>query len=369
MSNKVADFGRTIDKLISGEELSRAATREAFSQILQAEQTEMHQGALLAGITAKGPSPRELAGAWQAIFELDTVKVTPRTERPLLDNCGTGMDGFKTFNISTAAALVGVAGGVPMARHGARGITSGCGTVDLCEALGVDAECRAELVTESIEACGIGLFNGMSQTVHPQALFRVLSRMQFGSILNIVASLANPVAPEYGVRGVYDKDLVRPVIQTMKEIGFKRALVFHGASGNGHKGIDELSPVDTNLSAELSEDGSIREFRISPQELGINKDAQLEEIASGASVQEEALRLARIVTGRDQGTLYETVCLNAAPIFYISGAVSSLEQGMEKSRELIDSGRVLDKLSQWVESQNRDPRAGAARLKTLLESV
>jgi anthranilate phosphoribosyltransferase len=369
MNNNLVDFGETIDTLISGEDLSRAATREAFTRILEAEQTEMHQGAFLAAITAKGPTPRELAGAWQAIFELDTVKVNTETAQPLLDNCGTGMDGFKTFNISTAAALVAAAGGVPMARHGARGITSGCGTVDLCESLGVDAECRAELVKSSIETSGIGLFNGMSRTVHPQALFRVLSRMQFGSILNIAASLANPVSPEYGVRGVYAKNLVPSVAQTMKEIGFKRALVFHGTSGNCQKGMDELSPVGTNLAAELCSDGSIREFQVFPQDVGVSKDCRLEEIASGDSVGEEALRLARIATGRDRGTLYETVCLNAAPIFYISGAVSSLKQGVDKSRELIASGRVLDSLYQWVGSQNRDPRAGIARLEAVLESV
>jgi anthranilate phosphoribosyltransferase len=363
------NFGKLVDKLISGQNLSREETREAFVQILKKEQTEIHQGAFLAAITAKGPHPQEIAGAWEAIFELDTVKVRPETTKPLLENCGTGMDGFKTFNISTTAALIGAAGNRAMARHGARAITSNCGTVDLCEALGVDVECAPDLVKESIEECGIGIFNGMSQTVHPQALFRILSQMSFGSILNITASLANPVCPKYGVRGVYAKDLVLPVAQIMKEIGFKRAVVFHGLTGNGQGGIDELSPVHKSLVAELSEDGEIREFEIWPQEVGINKRAHLQEIARGDSIQDEALRLLRIICGKDRSTLYETVCLNAAPIFYVSGAVSSFKQGMEMSRAIIDSGKVLDGLCKWVNVQNSDSKLGKEKLESLLGFV
>lgn len=369
MQDKIKTFGKIVDKLISGKDLSRPETREAFTQILENEQTELHQGAFLAALTAKGPTPKELAGAWEAIFELDTIKVQPQTSKPLLDNCGTGMDGFKTFNISTAAALVGAAGDSALARHGARAITSKCGTVDLCEALGVDVECATDLVKASIEKCSIGIFNGMSQTVHPQALFRILSRMSFGSILNITASLANPVCPDYGVRGVYARELVLPVAQTMKEIGYKRAVVLHGLSGNGCGGIDELSPVANSLVAELEEDGRIREYEICPQKLGLNKNARLYEIARKDSVQEEALRLLKIVSGKDKGTLYETVCLNAAPVFYVSGAVSSFKQGMEKSRELVDSGKVLDRLCKWVEVQNKEPGTGMKRLERLLEYV
>ena len=367
MQKHIKVFGKILDKLIAGNNLSRSETREAFTQVLENEQPEMHQGAFLAAITAKGPTPWELAGVWEAIFELDTVKVKPETHRPLLDNCGTGMDGFKTFNISSAAALVGAAGQCALARHGARAITSNCGTVDLCEALGVDVECDAGLVKESIEKCSVGIFNGMSQTVHPSALFRILSRMSFGSILNIAASMANPVCPHYGVRGVYSEELILPVIRTMQEIGYKRAVVLHGLSKNGEGVMDELSPVAKTRVAELEEDGHIREYEICPEKLGIKQNARIEEIARGDSVQDEALRLLKIFSGKDKGTLYETVCLNAAPIFYVAGTVSSFEEGLEKSRAIIDSGQVLDRLCTWVELQNSRPEHGKKRLESLLE--
>ncbi len=106
MNDKAKLFGHSIYRLIAGEDLSREQTRDLFAEILRGEQTDIHQGAFLSAITAKGPSPREIAGAWQAIYDLDTVKVSPNTPKPLLDNCGTGMDSFKTFNISTCSGIV-----------------------------------------------------------------------------------------------------------------------------------------------------------------------------------------------------------------------------------------------------------------------
>lgn len=358
-------FGDKIDRLIQGTPLSRAETREAVLRILDNSQSEIHQGAFLAAITAKGPTPDEIAGAWEAIYEVDTTKVSLRTDRPVVDNCGTGMDGFKTFNISTAAAVVAAAGGVDMARHGARAVTSACGTVDLCEALGVDVECPVGMVRESIEKAGIGLFNGMSAEVHPTALFRILSRMRFGSILNIAASLANPANPRRGVRGVYDPAMVRPVAETMRAIGFERALVFHGNSGNGVGGMDELSPVAASIAAELTPDGAIREFTLPPEAVGLRFTGSLKTIAAAAGPEEEALRLLRIFSGQDRGGCFETVCLNSAPVFYIAGLTDDLSEGVAMARRIIASGQAHEKLRAWVRAQNRNPDGGLARLEAL----
>ena len=110
------------------------------------EQPDLQQGAFLAAITAKGATPAEIAGIWEAIYEIDTVQVHPDVNGPLVENCGTGMDGIKTFNISTAASLVAASDGITMAKHGARAISSKCGAVDILETLGVDVECDANLV-------------------------------------------------------------------------------------------------------------------------------------------------------------------------------------------------------------------------------
>ncbi len=369
MNDKFKKFGNSITSLISGIDLNRKQTRELVSEILNNKQSEIHQGAFLAAITAKGPCPDEIAGAWDAIYDIDTVKIRPDTKQPMVDNCGTGMDSFKTFNISTAAAIVAAAGGICLARHGARAITSRCGTVDLCETLGVDVECPVETVKTSIEKVGIGLFNAMSPFVHPQALFRILSQMSFGSILNIAASLANPVMPKYGVRGVYAKQMISPVIETMKEIGFKRALAFHGTSGTGVGGIDELSPVGKSYVAELEPDGNILRYTVDPNSVGLMNTIKLKDIAARNDPREEAHRLLRLFTGIDKGPLYETICLNTAPIFYVTGEVDTLQKGVEKARDIIDSGQAMDKLWQWVQSQNRNPHAGEENLKALLGKI
>ncbi|MEG0377746.1 MAG: anthranilate phosphoribosyltransferase, partial [Eubacterium sp.] len=181
------DYGQVITSLINRESLSKEKSKAMFMEILNDDQTPMQQGAFLAALSAKGPTAAEVAGSFEAIYEVDTRKVTPKTLSPIVENCGTGMDTFKTFNISTVAGIIAAAAGVPMAKHGSRALTSVCGTIDALEAMGVDVDCSVDLVKESIEKTNIGIFNGMSPEVHPTALGRVLSQISFGSVLNISA--------------------------------------------------------------------------------------------------------------------------------------------------------------------------------------
>ena len=141
MSDQERTFGSGIGKLVNGEDLSRQRAKEMFDQVLLNEETDMQQGAFLAALTAKGETAEEIAAGWEAIYEQDTVKVEPEVSSPLVENCGTGMDELNTFNISTSASIVAAAGGVTMAKHGSRAITSVCGTIDILEMLGVDVEC------------------------------------------------------------------------------------------------------------------------------------------------------------------------------------------------------------------------------------
>ncbi|MEA2053312.1 MAG: anthranilate phosphoribosyltransferase, partial [Euryarchaeota archaeon] len=155
MDNNIRDFGTKISDLIREEDVTREEVRAMFRQVLLNEQPDLQQGAFLAALTAKGETPEEIAGIWDAIYELDTVPVTPTVPQPLVENCGTGMDALKTFNISTAAAIVAAADGVYMTKHGARAISSNCGAIDILESVGIDVECDTELVKRSIEKAGI----------------------------------------------------------------------------------------------------------------------------------------------------------------------------------------------------------------------
>ena len=368
MEESLRYFGSRVDRLIRGMDLNREEANFLFRQILKDEQPDLQQGAFLAAITAKGASAEEIAGIWQAIYDMDTVKVRPEVWGPLVDNCGTGMDGIKTFNISTAASLVAAAEGINMAKHGSRAITSRCGAVDILEALGVDVECDADLVKRSIERAGIGIFNGMSQRVHPSALYRILSQIRFGTVLNVAGSLANPARPEYALRGVYSQDLLLPVAQAMKQIGYKRAFVVHGRSRDGSRGMDELSSLGRSYVAEIAEDASIIEHSLMPQDLGI-RPAEEEEILHRGGIKEEAHSLLRLLCGRETGSRREIVCLNAAPLLCMAGHAADLPEAVERAGEIIDSGRAVRKLQDWVKHQNQDPGPKLERLESMLEAA
>jgi anthranilate phosphoribosyltransferase len=365
MEQKLREFGGHVNDLIMGKNLSRAQAKEMFRQVLHNEQPDLQQGAFLAAITAKGATPPEIAGSWEAIYEIDTVKVTPCTSSPLVDNCGTGMDTLKTFNISTAASIIAAADGVVMAKHGARGITSKCGTVDIVESLGINVECDASVVQKSIERAGIGLFNGMSPHVHPTALGRILSQIRYGTILNIAGSLANPALPRFGVRGVYSRDMLVPTLLTMKEIGYQKAYVFYGSNADGTKCMDEMSTLGPTLMMELDKQGITSAYQIKPQEFGI-KIPREEELLTSGNKEVETLRLLRLLKGDEDGARQDIVCLNAAPILCMMGKASDLADGVERARSVLQSGRAISKLQEWARCQNADPSLGEGRFNVLM---
>ncbi|MCG7840561.1 MAG: anthranilate phosphoribosyltransferase [Methanomassiliicoccales archaeon] len=366
MENELRDFGAKVDALIKGEHIGRSHARDMFREVLLNKQPDLQQGAFLAALTAIGATPEEIAGSWEAIYEIDTVKVRPEVSGPLVENCGTGMDRIKTFNISTLASVVAAADGVFMAKHGARAITSKCGIVDIAETLGVDVECDPSVVKRSVEVAGIGLFNGMSAKVHPQALYRILSQIRFGTILNVAGSLANPASPEIGVRGVYSIDLVRPLAKTMREMGYKKGIVAHGLDGSGQRGMDELSTLGRTIMAEFHQDGEITNYEITPQKMGLSTGEE-KVILSSLDREEEAVRFIRVLSGEEKGARRDIVALNTAPILYLNGNVSSLNEGVARAMDIMDSGKALEKLRDWVRVQNsEDPGIKLEKLEIMV---
>ncbi len=362
--DRIKYFGSMITDLMRGRNLTRSEACEMFRQVLINEQPDLQQGAFLAAMTAKGAIPEEIAGIWAAIYEYDTMKVTPAVSQPLVENCGTGMDALNTFNISTAASIVAAANGICMAKHGARAITSRCGAVDILEAVGIDVDCEVEIVKRSIEEAGIGIFNGMSPEIHPQ-LARILSQIRFGTFLNIAASLANPACPRYAVRGVYSKDLVEPVAMTMREIGYQRAFVAHGMNEDGTKGMDEVSTIGETIVAELHENGEITTFAVTPEEFGIQRVDE-HALLPASNIKEEALCFLKILSGVEDGPKADIVCLNAASILYLMGKARDISEGIEISRRTLESGKAIAKLREWARKQNSDGVQGENKLECLL---
>jgi anthranilate phosphoribosyltransferase len=354
-------MGQLITRLINKENLSLQESYAAFCQVLGNEVSEMQQGAFLAALTAKGETAAEVAGGWRAVYQLDTRKVS--VGGAIVDNCGTGMDSFKTFNISTAASLVAAAGGVTIARHGARAITSSCGTVDMVEALGVDVECPVELVAKSISQAGIGLFNGMSPEVHPMALGRILSQICFGSPLNIAASLAHPALPKIAVRGVYSPTLLQPVAEVMQAIGYTDVLVIYGGIDGSDRGMDEASVCGTTSGVRL-QGGVLSRFSFQPEECGLSSHNP-HTLMPDCDKRSAAVRMYQLLAGRGEAARLDAVILNSALVFFIRGMVVTISEGVEKAREILLSGQALATLKRWVEAQNVDPTAGCARLADL----
>ncbi len=356
-------FGQIISSLMTGENLTRQVSKEMFCEILAGRQPDMHQGAALAALRMKGETAEEIAGCFEAIYDVDTNKGNIK-DLQVVENCGTGMDSLKTFNISTMAAIVSASLGVSLARHGARAITSRCGTVDLCEALGVDVECDVNMVCRSIEISGLGLFNAMSPYVHPGGLGRILSQIRFGSTLNIAASLANPVLPRVGVRGVGSPEQIEPALNVMRQIGYKKAIVFHGFDRNGNRGMDELSTLGVSRLGILKENGETEFQEIRPEEVGLHL-GNCEEIRPYGSVEEEAVDAVRTLAGRGNKSRTEIVALNTAVILWIVEKSPSLREGVNTAMDEIMSGKPLNKLLQWVRAQNRNFENGLEKILAL----
>jgi anthranilate phosphoribosyltransferase len=363
---KLKDFGANVQKLINKTNLSEEETYEMFREVLLNDQPDLQQGAFLAALVAKGETIEEIVGAWRAIYEFDTVHASPDLPGPLFENSGTGMDTAKTFNVSSAAAIVAAACGVVMARHGARAITSFCGTVDIAEAIGVDMECDVSTVEKSIRDVGIGLFNGTSPKVHPAALGRILSQIRFGSTLNIAASLAHPCTPSLGLRGVYAASMVEKTAEAMRAVGYSRGIVAFGTDRSSGKGMDELSITGDTVLLEFHGDSMTR-TRIRPEDVGL-ESTTLEEITPTGDLQKEAERFVKVLSGRDGYGCTAFTCLNAGAILYVNGTCDSLKEGVERSRNTIESGRAIEKLREWVTTQDATGR-GPERLETLLRRV
>jgi len=151
----------------------------------------------------------------------------------------------------------------------------------------------------------------------------------------------------------------------MGEIGYKEAYVFHGLRENGEPGMDEISNLGPTVFCRLKRNGNLERFTLEPEELGI-KRARAEELAPAGSPQEEAVRLVRLLSGRDNGARLEAVCVNAAPMFLLVGRVGDFKAGVELAREVVFTGKGLAKLREWVKCQNRDPDKGVGRLKKVL---
>ena len=356
-------FGDQITALIGGENLTRDTARKMMMETLTSTQPDLQQGAFLAALRMKGETEDEIVGCFEAIMEADTNCVD-LNDLPVVENCGTGMDSLKTFNISTLSAIVAACMDVPIARHGARAISSSCGTVDLCESLGVDVECSVERVKESIKECGLGLFNGTSPEVHPMGLGRILSQIRFGTTLNIAASLANPAFPKIAVRGVGASDQIEPALKVMRRIGYKKGLVVHGLNADSSAGMDELSTLGITKAGYFEGSRNTEYFEITPEDTGLSV-GDYDEIKPDQDRGAEALKAVFLLAGKGSRSRADIVSLNAGAVLWMADKVNNLKEGVEAAKQIISEGKAFNKLMAWVKAQNTKPYTGSGIIKKL----
>ncbi len=329
-----------IAQVASGRALTRAEARAAFDVMMAGDATPAQVGGFLIGLRVRGETVDELTGGAEALRER---MVRVRAPSDAIDTCGTGGDASGTFNISTAAALVVAACGVPVAKHGNRALSSRAGSADVLAALGVNIDAAPEVVERALRVAGIGF---MMAPRHHGAMRHVAGpRVELGTrtIFNLLGPLANPAGARRQLLGVFAREWLEPLARVLGHLGSERAWVVHGADG-----LDELSTTGTSYVTELR-DGAVESFEITPQDTGL-PPARLDDLRGGdAQTNAEALRA--LLDGV-RGPYRDIVLLNSAAALIVAGRVDDLRSGITRAAEAIDSGAAKAVLNDLIAITN-----------------
>jgi anthranilate phosphoribosyltransferase len=246
-----------IQLLVDHKNLSFELAQQSMREIMAGEATPSQIGAFLTSLRMKGETVDEIT-AFAGIMRENAVHINPQVDGRTVDTCGTGGDLLKTFNVSTTAAFVAAGGGVSIAKHGNRSVTSKCGSADVLEAVGVNLNATPSVVQKCIEDVGIGFM--FAPAFHPAMKNAIIPRREIGvrTVFNILGPLTNPANATAQVLGVYDSDLVDPLAKVLHRLGIEEALVVHGVGG-----LDEISTIGKTKLAWLK-DGEITSKEITP---------------------------------------------------------------------------------------------------------
>ncbi|MBU30432.1 MAG: anthranilate phosphoribosyltransferase [Pseudomonadales bacterium] len=330
-------LGKVVDQL----DLSTEEMQDVMRQIMTGQCTDAQIGGFLVALRMKSETLDEITGAALVMRELASgVKIN--AER-LVDTCGTGGDGANIFNVSPAAALVVAAAGGKVAKHGNRAVSGKSGSADLLEAAGVNLNLTPEQVARCVESVGVGF---MFAPAHHGAMKHAIGpRRELGmrTIFNMLGPMTNPAGVKHQVIGVFTQALCRPIAEVLKRLGSEHVLVVHSKDG-----LDELSLAATSHIAELK-DGEIREYDVSPEELGIKSRSLI-----GLTVDDAAgsLKLIRDALGKRETEAGEKaadiIILNAGAALYAADHATSLLEGVKLASDALYSGLAREKLNELI---------------------
>lgn len=336
----MSDIKPLIAKVANGESLNREEAASAFGIIMSGDATPSQIGGFLMGLRVRGETVDELIGAVSTMRS----KMTPvEAPKDAVDIVGTGGDGSGTYNISTCSAFVLAGGGVPVAKHGNRAMSSKSGAGDVLSALGINLDINSATITKCISEAGIGFM--FAPNHHAAMRFVGPTRVELGTrtIFNLLGPMSSPASVKRQMIGVFSKDWLMPMAETLKSLGSTDIWLVHG-DGN----LDEIS-ISGPTNVVSLKDGVISEMNLNPEDVGI-KSAPLSAI-QGGDAQENAKALRSVLNG-EVSAHTDTVLLNAGAGFVIAAKADTLADGVALARDSISSGKALSALNKLIEVSN-----------------
>jgi len=323
--------------IISRTDLNQSQMAEMMSEIFDGKTTDAQVGAMMAALATKGETVEELAGAARAMRKKAHRIQAAATQ--VVDTCGTGGDGLKTFNISTTTAFVVAGCGVTVAKHGNRSVSSKCGSADVLETLGIKLDTDPEIVEEAVQGIGIGFL--FAPLYHSAMRFAAKARTEVGlrSIFNMLGPLTNPAGANCQLLGVFAPQLTEMFAEALRLLGARSAFVVHG-----HDGLDEISVCAPTRVSQLEED-RIRTYDIYPEQY-FGRLAEPDQM-TGGDPDENAAITRRILEG-EAGPKRDVVLLNTAAALVACQKAEDLTTGIKLAEQAIDSGAAMGKLEALV---------------------
>ncbi len=327
-----------LQRTIEHREIFHDEMLHLMRMIMRGELSPVLCAAILTGLRVKKETIGEISAAAQVMREFSN-KVPVRDKTHLVDIVGTGGDGAHTFNISTCAMFVIAAAGAKVSKHGGRSVSSKSGSADAMEALGVNINLTPAQIADCIAEVGVGFM--FAPNHHPAMKNVAPVRKELGvrTLFNILGPLTNPADAPNILMGVFHEDLVGIQVRALQRLGAEHAVVVYGRDG-----LDEISLGAGTLVGELK-DGVVREYEIHPEDFGLRMVGTRAFKVENA---QESIAMLRGVLAGDAGPAHDIVCLNAGAALYAANVASSMEDGLRRAREAINSGAALQKLQELV---------------------
>ena len=337
----MANITEYLEVILDGKDLSFDQARSLLDTVFEGGVPEVQIAAFLAMMRMKRATAEEIAGLASSLRN-HAVPVKTGIDN-MIDTCGTGGATIKTFNVSTAAALVAAGAGAYVAKHGNRAITSQCGSADVLAELGVKIDPGPEKVAQCITEAHVGFM--FAPMFHPAMKFvqPIRKSLDFRTAFNILGPLANPAKVTAQVMGVASEELMERIVKTLKLLGAKRAMVVHG------QGMDEISTLGKTKIYRLT-DGEITESELDPASLGIAA-ANIDELRTGDAATNAAI-VRDVLEGRDKGPRKDIVLLNSAAGIIVAGLADDFESAMTLAEQSIADGKASACLQKMIEVSN-----------------